>query len=195
MQHPAAPTEHSMTYPPAQQPEPGPAIVLAPMKRRRWPWIVAAVLVVAAVGIGGVLLGRSGSKSSPATPSFPAVSTAASAPVVNVFSMTGALYQMVVADAPLMAVGDTCTGSGDYADVHVGSVISVFDPNGKLLATGAVNSSGYGYAEHASACRLNFTVPAVPDGLSTYGVEIAEHGVQQISSTEAHHTVWISSGP
>lgn len=139
--------------------------------------------------------------SSPPAPASPPSSTAAAAvvtaPATPVFSMSGAFVQIMVAEAPLMADGDVCTGSGDYADVHVGSVISVFDPNGKLLATGAVNSSSYGFglAEHAASCRLNFTVPAVPDGPPTYGVEIAEHGVRQISSTEAHNTVLISSGP
>lgn len=153
-------------------------------------------LLVAALMAALSALAMTGCSSPPASPApSPSVTAAPTVAVANTFNMSGALDQITVAQGPLMADGDTCTGSGDYADVHVGSVISVFDPSGKLLATGAVNSSSYGFVQGASACRLNFTVPAVPDGPPTYGVEIAEHGVQQITSTEAHNTVLITSGP
>jgi hypothetical protein len=140
------------------------------------------------------LVGCSSTPPSQDAPS-PSATAAVTTDAAPTFTMGGAFDQITVADAPLMADGDTCTGAGGYADVMVGLPVYVFDPNGKLLATGAVGSSRYGFVQHASSCRLQFSVAAVPDGLPSYGVELGHEGVRAVSSIEAHGSVEWSAGP
>jgi hypothetical protein len=174
--------EHSMTYPPAQQPEPGPAVVLAPTKRRRWPWIVAAVLVIAAVGIGGVLLGRGGSKSSPgASPTF----------VLN-----GTLKLVGTATQSLSFNGTTCQGIGGYSDLTAGAAVIVQDPQGHTIATGSLGEGFSSVADQQTedACWIPFTVSSIPEGPSSYSVTITHRGTQVVSATEAHGGLALTIG-
>ncbi len=160
----------------------------------RWPWIAAGAVVVALGAVGVVIVLRW--PDAPVTPASVGVAVpAASSVAAPTFAMRGAFDLFVASGSVNMTPGAACTGSGAYAEVAPGAPVKVFDGSGKLLATGALSNARYESNPIGSACVFDLTVKDVPDGYSSYSVEIANQGSQQVASSAAHSWVFLHVGP
>lgn len=109
--------------------------------------------------------------------------------------MTGAFDVFVDPKATTLANGAACKGSGASSDISDNTTVSVFNAQGKLIATGGLSNGVYASTPIGSACTFTLTVDDVPDGLPNYSVEIGQRGEKVISSIEAHGHVFMSDGP
>lgn len=92
--------------------------------------------------------------------------------------------------AEITMVGDNCQGTGPYSDLTPGTAVIVQDPAGKVVATGQLEPG----SDTAGVCTEPFTVPSVPDGLSSYSVTISHRGTQVFQPAQAHSGVALTIG-
>jgi hypothetical protein len=174
--------------------EPQRAELPSPRPKSRWPWIVGcAAAVVAAGTLGFIAIGAKGS--APPPPAAPVTSPVSVAVAAPTFTMTGAFDVFVDPASTTLAVGAACKGSGASSDISDATVVNVFDPQGKLIATGGLSNGTYQSTPIGSACVFTLSVDGVPDGLPNYSVEIGRRGERSINSTYAHGHVFMSDGP
>lgn len=85
-------------------------------------------------------------------------------------------------DATQTAVTD-CSGGGQggYSDIQGGTQVVVTDPTSKIVAVGSLGEPVTG--DLLGTCEFPWTVPGVPAGLATYGVEVSHRG--SLQETEA----------
>ncbi|PXY20516.1 hypothetical protein BAY59_31310 [Prauserella coralliicola] len=74
-----------------------------------------------------------------------------------------------------------CIGANGYDDIAEGTRVTVYDPSGAVLATGALGQGG----DSVEPCVLPIAVPDVPGGHDTYQVEVSDRGKIVVSATEA----------
>ncbi|MGH3438120.1 MAG: hypothetical protein ACRDRN_16835 [Sciscionella sp.] len=166
-----------------------------PRRSRKWPWIVAAAVVVVAGGIGG---------------GFAIAGTSGAAPhAVAAFSVSGTLtitdpqaglsYDAGGITAPS---ADSCHGSGPYSDLTPGTAVTVANPRGQIVATGSITPGSRtiyddgqdSYQYIATSCSMTFYVPNVPGGLASYALTISHRGTQVLTPAAAHQDVVLTLG-
>ncbi|MEU4670505.1 hypothetical protein AB0F91_21590 [Amycolatopsis sp. NPDC023774] len=108
------------------------------------------------------------------------------------FDLKGALSLLVPKGSTALKSGEICQGTAVYADAKLGTLVQVYNPSGRSIASGVLGQGQFVENELGAACRFDFTIRGVPDGLPTYGVEVGSHGVHSVSSTEAHSWVAIA---
>jgi len=92
---------------------------------------------------------------------------------------------------------DSCQGTGPYSDLSAGTAVVVADPQGRTVATGALETGIIDPAQGAYAspsCVMGFSVPDVPDGLSSYSVTVSHRGTQVVPPSEAHAGMALTIG-
>jgi hypothetical protein len=146
-----------------------PTAATPPRRRRRWPWIAAAVVLAAGIGAGAVVL----------------IDHVAQ-PNVPTFTVTGE----ITAPATLDGNGG-CDATDGYSDITSGAAVIVQGPQGQTVATGALQS---GQISDSETCQFPFTVPSVPGDLSSYSVTISHRGTQVLTPAAAHQPVDLTLG-
>jgi len=137
-----------------------------PAPGRRWPHPLVTGLAGLAVGAGAVGLawGLSGGGSgAPGT-----------------FTLRGTMT-LTGDNVPSGDTSEECTGYSGYDDIAAGASVTVYDSNGKVVATGAL---GIGKPKSA-ACVFPVSVAGVPEGSKFYQVEVSHRGKVTVSSAEA----------
>lgn len=157
--------------------------------------VSAAVAVLAVAALAYVLISRPGSNNQPPAPAATApiasVPTVAQAPA---FTMTGS-FDIIVESSPLKD-GQECQGTGPSGErIGLETPVRVFDQDGQQIALGGLGQGATVKVLGSTVCKFSITVDNVPDGLPSYGVEIASYGVQQVTSNQAHSNVFLSEGP
>lgn len=128
----------------------------------------------------------------PATPTLtitPSTTTAAT----PTFTLSGTFGIYADPATVKLTDGAPCQGAGAGAGITAGSTVTVYTTEGKLLATGLLGPGIY--KTNVVACVFKLVVPNVPEGLPTYGVEVGQTGVHEVSSTLAHGAVLLFVGP
>lgn len=95
----------------------------------------------------------------------------------------------------------TCWTVGGYTDIVAGVAITIADPQGRTVATGAL-SAGTAQTTHSDVlnadiitqCDFSFMVPNVPNGLASYSVTIGHRGTQVVQAADAHDQVTLQLG-
>lgn len=139
---------------------------------------ILAGMILALATVGGL----SACGSTPVTTSKPATST---------FTLKGTITVPITRFDN--SSNDTCSGHDGYSDITPGAAIVVADSTGKTIATGSL-TEGMGIVPINGQCVMPFTVPNVPDGLTSYVVTISHRGSQVVNSTAAHSSVALSLG-
>lgn len=159
--------------------------------------IGGAVLAALAVGAGLTILilrpaapAAASNASDQAQPAQYTPIFTSTVPATPSFDMKGALTLFVPRGSTPLKNGDACQGTGSYADAKISTPVQVFDASGKGIATGVLGQGVFVDNPLGTACKFEFTVSGVPDGLPNYGVEVGEHGVQTVNSSTAHS--WVS---
>jgi hypothetical protein len=134
-------------------------------RRRIWPYAAVVVLLAAALTV--VLLWPRMMGDKPAGP-------AAAAGGVTSFTINGTLSLSPGQFVPID--GTSCAGTTAYHDLTVGTVVTVTDAEGGVLATSRVRELALDGGGTAGSCELNFSVPEVPVGKGTYTIEIGHRG-------------------
>jgi hypothetical protein len=146
-------------------------------RRRAWPFIAAVVALAAA--LSAVLLWPHAKGDKPDTP--------AAAAGVTTFAVNGTL---ALGPGQFLPVdGTSCAGTPVYRDLVEGAPVTITDPAGAVLGSsrlGPLTLDGLG---GAGACNLKFTVPGIPTGKGTYGIEVARRGVTRYDEAK------LRSGP
>ena len=89
-------------------------------------------------------------------------------------------------------VGQPCTGTGDYADLHDGAEVVVSGPDGERLGVGQLNA-GTGTAEgDAVWCVWTFFVVDVSAEPDAYDVEVTDRGRHRFDVSGIHGRVDLS---
>jgi hypothetical protein len=143
-------------------------------RRRLWPYI-AILAVVAAAAAVFIWPRVKGDKSD----------TPAAAAGVTTFNVNGTLAlgpgQFVPVD------GTSCAGTPTYKDLTEGTAITVTD--GAVLGAGRLGAMTLDGLGSAGTCDLKFSVPGIPIGKGTYGVEVAHRGATKYDEAK------VRSGP
>jgi hypothetical protein len=97
-----------------------------------------------------------------------------------------------------------CSGKGGYSDLTAGSAVTVQNPTGKVVATGALATGTVAASLPTTfagqpitlivSCALSFEVRDVPDGLSSYSVTVTHRGTQVIPNGQGHGFVRLTIG-
>ncbi|NKQ57137.1 hypothetical protein HFP15_30130 [Amycolatopsis sp. K13G38] len=109
------------------------------------------------------------------------------------FTMKGA-FDLFVTSAQGLTQGAACQGSGSSSYARAGAPVKVFDGQGHLLAAGSLKNARYESNPIGTACVFDIAVDGVPDGYSSYSVEVADQGTQTVSSPQAHSWVFLHDG-
>ncbi|MEU8794758.1 hypothetical protein [Streptomyces sp. NPDC048643] len=82
------------------------------------------------------------------------------------------------------APGETgmCSGSGPLSDVDKGALVTVYDAEGLVVATGTLGTGAY---DDAAACVFPITVRGVPDDSKSYAVRVGWHPRKDITNEVA----------
>jgi hypothetical protein len=154
---------------------------------------VRRVVLTAATGLLAVACATT--STTPPTATTPSASTTAptATAIGPVFTMQG-VYDVFTTNGTLSA-GAQCHASnvGPDAVISAGTPVTVYDQNGHVIASGALETGQY-VAVAEGVCKFPFTIAGVPDGFVSYSVEIGSQGVQQVLSGEAHSGVFLTNG-
>lgn len=175
-------TEQTTYQAPSSQP-------LTPPRRRNSAWISGVAALLAVGGIGGGIGYAIGHGSAPGTSPAAWVGTAAD------FTLTGSITLMPSSNVDVVTItygSGTCEGVGPYSDMTPGTAVVVADPQGRTVATGALEAGIV--SSDPGPCQLPFGVPHVPSGLASYSVTISHRGTQVVSSSEARTGVNLTLG-
>jgi hypothetical protein len=84
----------------------------------------------------------------------------------------------VTLDSGYDTQGNTCHGTGGYADLVPGGQVTVTDAQGTVLAVGSL-SEGRTVGALAGSCEIPWAVSGVPRGKGPYGVTVTRRGTIQ----------------
>jgi hypothetical protein len=119
------------------------------------------------------------------------MSGAGTPPAPAAFTLRGA---MTLADSlPLDSDYTNCSGSGGYDDIVEGAAVTVYDGDGKVVGTGALDAGTYATSDSTAPCVFHFAVTGVPGGAKFYQVEISHRGRLTVSSAVARAGGFASS--
>lgn len=76
----------------------------------------------------------------------------------------------------------TCRGSGALSDIDKGALVTVYDAQGLVVATGSVGSGAY---NDSAACVFPILVRDVPDNSKSYTVRVGWHARKEITNMGA----------
>ncbi|MEU0786616.1 hypothetical protein ABZ341_34210 [Streptomyces sp. NPDC006173] len=76
----------------------------------------------------------------------------------------------------------TCSGSGPLSDVDKGALVTVYDSEGLVVATGTLGSGAY---DEAAACTFPIIVRDVPDDSKSYAVRVGWHPRKDVTNEVA----------
>ncbi|MEU1501899.1 hypothetical protein [Streptomyces sp. NPDC005732] len=76
----------------------------------------------------------------------------------------------------------TCSGSGPLSDIDKGALVTVYDSEGLVVATGSIGSGAY---NDSAACVFPLLVREVPDDSTSYAVRVGWHARKEITNVEA----------
>lgn len=93
------------------------------------------------------------------------------------FTLVG---QVQVAGDP--GASGSCAGDHEYGDLAKGAPVTVFDPAGRVVATGSLGSGAY---DTFARCVFPVAVRGVPGGSASYSVQISLHGKTEITNEVA----------
>lgn len=159
--------------PPPMPPPPPPRIP----GRRVALIIIGTVVVTAAATVGVVALVGGFSSGGPT------------------FTLHGTLTLVPDREVPDVTFGNDCQGEGSYSDLTPGAAVTVADPQGHIVGTGTLQvGAGQEQPTGFNNCVMPFSVPHVPDGLSSYSVTISHRGTQVESPAAAHGSIDLSIG-
>lgn len=145
--------------------------------RRAWVYVV--LVLVAAIGVGALVLWPSSGE-----------------PEARPFSLKG---QLLLADrASIGGIPDEkCVSRNGYSDVRAGATVTVYDATGKAVALGKLNEGGWvgpGVGKPGGQCVYTFTVPNVPNS-DILSVEVANRGQVRVNKSDAEAgMVYLSLG-
>lgn len=133
--------------------------------RRRYVWLIVAIVVVLAVGgtAAGIVSQRSGT---------------------SAFAVSGSVTLTDSdVDDPAITAGPSggCQGSGGYSDMQEGAQVIVADQDGTTLALGSL---GAGVQSTVSICVFPVMVSHVPAGKKFYGIEVTHRGFVQYTEAQ-----------
>jgi hypothetical protein len=174
---------------------------------------VRTILLGVTVAAGALTLTACGDTATPAAPATSTVaSTTSTSPTTKAapttFTLTGTLDFIggathTPADpgdgdmwdpTPEEWDGDPCEGDGGYSDITDGTAVTVYGPDGDIVALGSITQPDPyvigGEAEQPGVpsdlgCKFQITVPDVPAGLGFYQYEIAHRGQLRLTEEDA----------
>ncbi|MFD6493994.1 hypothetical protein [Streptomyces sp. NPDC060188] len=138
-----------------------------PLRKRGFPGFRGALVVAAVLGLvggsGAVALawGLSGAGDGGA----------------GTFTLVG---RVRIASGPGLTGG--CSGSGPLSDVDKGALVTVYDSEGLVVATGTPGAGAY---DEAAACTFPVIVRDVPDDSKSYAVRVGWHSREDITNEVA----------
>ena len=77
------------------------------------------------------------------------------------------------------AEGSACVAPGSASDIARDARVTVLDPSGKKIAVGALDNGVIARENNTLTCNFSFSIPAVPGGVNTYGIQIGSRPAQQ----------------
>lgn len=159
------------------------AVALAPMqphppaRRGRGAIVIAAVFGLLG-GVGGTVAAytiRDGAGADRAAISSTPTSAAVATPAGPIpFTIRGSLTLTATSryGTGISAGGDSCKGTGGYADIQPGTSVTVTDAGGDVVATGLLGAgSGTG-----STCTFPLSVAPVSGASQFYSIEVSHRG-------------------
>ncbi|SDM80444.1 hypothetical protein [Allokutzneria albata] len=73
--------------------------------------------------------------------------------------------------------GTSCAGTGGYSDIREGASVTVYDPQGAVIAIGQLDSSySSATSTYTQPCTFSFAVSNVPGQHRFYQVEVSRRG-------------------
>ena len=102
--------------------------------------------------------------------------------------------------------GTGCHGGGGFSDLLPGTAVQVANVTGQIVATGSLGWSqavsatmtapalGVDATPVVVSCEISFTVPNVPDGLTSYILTISHRPAHVVTASEAHDRVQLNIG-
>ena len=75
-----------------------------------------------------------------------------------------------------------CSGSHEFGDIDKGALVTVYDSSGRVVATGPLGSGSY---VSSWRCVFPIAVREVPDGSTSYSVQVGWHGKKRITNEQA----------
>jgi hypothetical protein len=165
---PWQPTPYPQSFPPnAGIPPTGPLSTKS--KRRRWPLIAGAVVILAAGGaVAGILL----------------LTGKSSTHTVN---GTAEIYD--ASDLGGLSKGDSCVStiaSGGYSDIQPGLAVNVTNQNNTFLSSGTLAG---GTIASDGGCAFTFTVSGLPNA-KDYGFTVSSRGTVWYTPSELQSNGW-----
>lgn len=147
-----------------------------PARLRRWPHplVTGIAGLVVGAGVVGLAWGLSSGSSAPAS-----------------FTLRGSLT--LTSPTPLDYDHKACTGSGGFDDIVKGAAVTVYDAEGKTVATGALGDGRYASEDSTAPCVFPVVVPGVPGGSKFYRVEVSHRGQLTVSAADAKAGKFASS--
>lgn len=76
----------------------------------------------------------------------------------------------------------TCSGSGPMSDIDKGALVTVYDADGLVVATGSLGTGAY---DDAAACMFPIAVRDVPDDSKSYAVRVGWHPRTELANEDA----------
>lgn len=138
----------------------------AVLSRGRWPHplVTGIAGLVVGAGIVGAVWGLSGGGSSTPT----------------TFTLRGTMT-LTGDNVPAGATSEDCTGYEGYADIARGASVTVYDQDGKVVASGALGTG----KPKSAACVFPVSVAGVPEGSRFFQVEVSHRGKLTVSAADA----------
>ncbi|WP_329390242.1 hypothetical protein [Streptomyces sp. NBC_01716] len=161
--------------PPLPTTPPTPPQPARPSRRRTLTTGLTGALIGAAI-VGATWYGTSNDK--PATAGSTTKPKPAADDQPDTFALTGD-FTLTEGATPDDLGG--CEGTGGYADISLGTSITVYDAAGAVIATDMLLLSEY----DTGSCTFDINVEEVPTGHEFYQVEIGHRGKIQLSAAEA----------
>jgi hypothetical protein len=162
--------------------DPEPPLPRRKPKRRRWPVVTLAAVLLGGASAGIVIGASSGTNAGTFTLNGS----------ITVTDPTGWVDTVTHTIASNATALDACvTGSG-YADITADGSVVIGDSSGKTIAVGQLKSGIVGRG--LTGCEFDFSITGVPDGQSFYAVSVTHRGSSTFSAAQAQAGVALTLG-
>ncbi|MCP3802584.1 hypothetical protein NLX83_25255 [Allokutzneria sp. A3M-2-11 16] len=103
-------------------------------------------------------------------------SSAATSEPEDTFTLRGTMA--LTASGSTRLSGTTCAGTGGYSDIREGASVTVYDPQGSVIAIGHLGTSSTSTttSSYSEPCTFKFEVAGVPGHHRFYQVEVSRRG-------------------